>query len=82
MKQKTLAVLVSLLLVAMLLTGCAKKAADDVNEVPQEQPQTNQDGQAAVEQLPTEEAADVDTDLNQEAVDSEISDLEEDLEDW
>ena len=79
MKQKTFFVVVSLLLVIALLTGCAKKN-DGVNEVPQEQPDSN--AQVIPEQLPTGEAANVDADLNQDAVDSDVTDLENDLRDW
>ncbi|MCM2325332.1 MAG: hypothetical protein NDI94_02625 [Candidatus Woesearchaeota archaeon] len=84
MKQKTLFVVMSLLLIAALFTGCTKKAA---NEVPKEQTQGQETAGTEPsalpsEQLPTGDAAIIDSDLNQEEVDSDVADLEQTLSDW
>lgn len=70
--------LISILTITALLTSCTKTQiqAEDIangqNDNINEAPAT----------LPTEEVANVDSSLNQEPIDSEITDLENDLENW
>ncbi len=73
-----LVALISILAITALLTSCTKTQiqADDLAN--------GQNGNIneAPATLPTEEVANVDSSLNQEPIDSEISDLENDLENW
>jgi hypothetical protein len=78
-------VIVTLLVVSLVLMGCTKKA---VNEAPEEQTEQGQEtagnepSALPSEQLPTGEATAIDSDLNQEEVDSDVADLEQTLSDW
>ncbi len=70
--KKIISTLLVLMLVSLVITGCSNQTAE---------PGTNDDATSDITES-IDEAESVDTELSQEEIDTDLSNLEQDLLDW
>lgn len=78
--NKEITILLFLAVLGLVISGCSQKAAD--NDTITEDSNTGSQENIADTTIPTGEVSTIDNELNQDAIDSDVENLENDLENW